>query len=145
MEVKQIKCGKVRDGFDALTTQRKSFVLNLTFNPILRLKYHFGQKISRNLLALGNSLRMRIEISLLYWIIQNPHFNKILNDSPLSCVSNPILKSPRPAPHGAGRGQNIQGIMPVSSPPRSGRRWRLQVLQSYRGTPYWRCTAHGSV
>ena len=115
MEVKQIKCGKVRDGFDALTSlcekeaqklctqldiqlfvkkKRKSFVLNLTFNPILRLKYHFGQKISRNLSVLGNSLRMRTEISLLYWIIQNPHFNKILNDSPLSCVSNPILKSP---------------------------------------------------
>ena len=39
---------------------------------------------------------MRTEISLLYWIIQNPHFNKILNDSPLSCVSNPILKVPDP-------------------------------------------------
>lgn len=83
MEVKQIKCGKVRDGFDALTTlcekKRKNFVRNLTSKQTQQLKYHFGRKISRNLSVLGNSLRMRTGISLLCWIIQNQHFNKILS------------------------------------------------------------------
>ena len=90
--------------------KHKSFVHNLTFNPILQLKCLFGQKISRNLSVLGNSLRMRTEISLLCWIIQKQHFNKSLSDSSLSCASNPILKNPRPAPHGAGRGRTFKDL-----------------------------------
>lgn len=111
MEVKQIKCGKVRDGFDALTSlcekEAQKLCTQLDIQPNTTVEVSFWTKISRNLSVLGNSLRMRTVISLLFWIIQNLHSNKILSDSSLSCVSNPILKSPRPAPHGAGRGQNI--------------------------------------
>lgn len=83
MEVKQIKCGKL--GTDLMPSplfvkkKRKNFVRNLTSKQTQQLKYHFGRKISRNLSVLGNSLRMRTGISLLCWIIQNQHFNKILS------------------------------------------------------------------
>ena len=52
--------------------------------------------------------------------------------------------NPRPALPALDGGRAFQGIMPMSSPPRSGKRWRLQVLQSARGIPCWSCTTHGS-
>lgn len=82
MEVKQIKCGKVRDGFDALTTlcekEAQKLCTQLDIQPNTTVEVSFGRKIFQNLSVLGNSLRMRTEISLLCWIIQNQHFNKIL-------------------------------------------------------------------